>query len=205
MAYRLKARMVRLKARMVVLISLLLMLTALLVVRAAVLTLGADNRLQANLSVMNRTPQGFTALGTQVETLRRMTSDIDNYNLSEIKNALGTTARLAGYATTEFKAQYDAWITVHDKISKDKESFELLKQRLDEVQRLQDGEIVHLKALLDQSAKPSIFDNVTSAFITFAFGVVSSLAAPLIYRWGKKKRLFLIQWWRRRKLHMPAR
>jgi hypothetical protein len=164
-----------------VFLSVFLAGSAALIVQAGILTVGASNRLQSNLAVMNRSPQSFIALGSQVEELRRITTNIDDYKLREIKSALTTTARLAGHAQSEFLAQYESWVSVQGEIEKDKDSFQQLRQRLDEVKRLQDSEIVRLKDLLDRSAKPSLIADGLNLGISFLVGILSSVLASHIY------------------------
>lgn len=168
--------------------SLLAFLAFLLIVKTAILTVGNSNRMQSNLAVMNRSPQSFIELGKQVEKLQQITANIDNYKLKEIKDELSTTAILAAHARTEFQAQYDAWISVQGEISRDKESFLKLKQRLDEVQRLQDAEIVRLSNLLEESTKTSIAEDAFGWVLSFIVGVMSSILATSIYdKWNKKR------------------
>lgn len=160
-----------------------------LVVRSAFLTIGSANRMQSSLAVMNRSPQSFIALGTQVEKLDKITANIDNYKIGEIKDALIDTAILARNANKEFQAQYESWLFVRGAIDKDKNSFLQLRKKLDEVQKLQDGEIVHLKELLDESNKPSLASEIFNFSSAFVLGVFSSIIATMIYekyKTGKK-------------------
>jgi len=130
---------------------------------------------------MNRSPLSFVALGAQIEELQRMTLNIDNYKLVEIKSALEKTARLAINARTEFQAQYDAWMYVESQSTKDKESFLQLRQKLDDVQKLQDREIVRLKKLLDESTKPSLLNDSFTLLLSFGLGILSSMIGSRIY------------------------
>jgi hypothetical protein len=157
------------------------------IVRAAILTVGASNHLRSDLALMNRTPRSLIALGEQVEVLNRIATDIDNYNLGQIKTELATTAYLAGTAQVEFQAQYEAWVSVRGQTSKDKASYLELRQRMDELQHLQDSELVRLKNLLDHATKPTMLSDVVNMALSFFLGVVSSIFASHLYdRWKSR-------------------
>lgn len=164
----------------------LVLIVVLIIVRATIVSIGDNNRLRSNLVVMNRSPQSFVALGAQIEELQRMTLNIDNYRLVEIKSALEKTARLAGNAKTEFQAQYDAWVYVQSQSTKDKENFLQLRQKLDDVQKLQDREIVRLKKLLDESTKSSLLDYSFTLLLSFGLGILSSMIAARIHDYWKE-------------------
>lgn len=170
-----------------------------LLVRSAVLFLGRDNRMQATIAVMNRSPKSFVALGDEVVRLQEMTANIDSYKLGEVKEELSKTVSLVNEARLEFLAQYDAWISVKGQISRDKINFFEIKEKLDESQRLQDKEILRLKGLLDQAQAPSWLTEFWSIVISFVAGVFSSIVATKIYVWWPKSRfrIMIFAWTRR--------
>lgn len=153
-----------------------------------ILMVGNSNKLNTNISIMNRTPTSFIELGKQVQKLQIMTSNIDNYTLNDIKSSLLTTANLTNLASSEFKAQYESWLFVKGQINKDADSFIQVKQKLDQVQKLQDDEIVRLKELLDKSTKPSLLSSSLNLLISFLLGVLSSIFSSHVYsKWLQKK------------------
>lgn len=82
--------MEKLKQRSNIVLLLFMLIALMLIVLAAILTIATDKRLEANLVVMNRSPQSFLALGKKIEELQQITKEIDNYTLGQIKNTLTT-------------------------------------------------------------------------------------------------------------------
>lgn len=184
---------VNLRARLYVIYMVLGLSVIALFSRSVYLTLGTDSRMRANLTVMNRSPASFVALGKQTEKLQEMSSSIDRYSLGDIKTVLSDTVRLVSEARTEFLAQYDAWVAVKGQTSKDRESFLEFKARLDETRNMQVAEIVRLKKALDESTKPSWFETLGNLVAAFVAGIASSWIASALYskyeRYSKAKEL----------------
>jgi len=176
------------KPRVKIIFFLIVLVLIIYLVRFGILTIGDSNRLVRNLVIMNRTPVSFVELSNQVIELQKITSNIDNYSLNDIKKNLLLTASFADLAGREFKAQYESWILVKNQIEKDTSSFVQLKQQLDEVQKLQNDEVVRLKKLLDETTKPSMFSSSMNLIASFILGVLSSVLASHIYvMWQQRK------------------
>lgn len=177
------------KIRIKMILFYFLLFFIIISVRSAILMIGRANKLKSNLIIMNRTPPSFAELSNQVVKLQHITSDIDNYTLSDIKDNLVLTANLAEIAGSEFQSQYNSWVAVKGQISKDNENFVQLKQKLDQVQKLQDTEVVRLSKLLDEYMKPTLSSIGISMFGSFIVGVLSSILASYVYaRWPQRVR-----------------
>ena len=176
------------KVRSAILLSILLLAVLTLAVSAGILIIGHKNTLRANLSVMSRSPKSFQLLSDNMRDLQEMTSNIDQYSLLQIKDALNKTSILVNQATAEFKAQQDSWNKVQGQINKDKVNFLEIRQQLEDVQKLQSGEILRLKTLLDETSRPSLLSDLTDLFVSFVFGVLASIVASHIYSWLKSRK-----------------
>lgn len=176
------------KKRTIVILAVLLVAISVLIYRAGMLTIGDDNRLRANLVVMNRTPISVKKLTEHVDYLQSMMNNIDSFRLIDIRDALQKTVTLVRESSMEYKAQYDAWMAVRDEISKDKNSFLKLRQQLDQTQKLQSEEVVRLKKALDEVNRPSLYADMLNLSLSFVLGVLSSILATKIISWWSTRK-----------------
>jgi len=159
----------------------MLLFAVVIIIKVGKLTIDGNNRLRAHLVYMNRTPISFAELGNQVVRLNEMTSHLDSYSISEIKNAMHTSAILAEIARSEFESQYNSWLYVQGKIGNDTDSLLKLREQLNLLQNLNDKEITRLKKVIDDTNRPSIFESSFNLLLSFVLGVLSSILASHIY------------------------
>lgn len=123
------------------LLSTFLLAALILAVRAAILTVGDESTARANLATISRSPATYDRLSRHMSTLELMTGNIEQYNLGQIKDAVTRTVALVKQASAEFVAQRESWEKIQTLIRKDRISFREHRQQLDDVQRLQAGEV----------------------------------------------------------------
>ncbi len=122
--------------RSTLLISMLMLILLVLIIRAYILTIGEESNLRSNIWIMSRSPESIQRLNTHLVTLQEMTSNIGQYNLNQIKEALSKTSTLAQQANIEFIAQQDSWNKVQLEIKKDKISFFEIQRQINEAQKI---------------------------------------------------------------------
>jgi hypothetical protein len=163
-------------------------LFALLLGRAYYLATSPFIRAQANLLSANTELSSVGALARQSSRLDQLSSQVEEMSLSDIRALLDETAALARRAARDFQSQYDSWSSLQGNIQEDSRAHDALRLKLDEVKRLQEGEVVRLKAMLDEAQKPSVFADALNLIISFFLGVLGSIAANAIYTaWQARK------------------
>lgn len=166
------------------LLSAILLGFLVMLVRVGILTVGEENARRSNLAIMGRSAASIDRLNAHMAQLNQMTSNIENYNFGQIREALALTTTLVNQLGREFKAQQTSWEKVQAEIRRDQISFLELKNELAQIQDLQANEIVRLKKAIDEAARPSIFADAINLVISFVLGFFSSIAASWAYvRW----------------------
>jgi len=180
------------KVRLLLVSVVFAIIACILLGRSIYLATSGAHRGRTNLMLMTRTPQSLKLLEAQNRKIAQIASDIDSYSLREIKDVLSQTSRVAGRTTTELRAQSDAWEKIKTKIDIDANTYKDVQQNLSLVARLQSAEIVKLNKLLDDSTKPTLWNNILALLSSFLLGIVSSVAATMAYdkykTWDEKRR-----------------
>lgn len=168
--------------------AMLIALAVALVARALFILYNDDVQSKINLKLMSREPTSLRLLENKRAEIDRATKNIGSLSLDEIQALLATTSLLAGQASTELKAQEDAWDKMKIRSDVDAATYEDVKRQLNIVSKMQSEEIIKLKGLLDEAKSPSVMDNIWGLFASFLIGVISSFAATFLLDLIRKRR-----------------
>lgn len=170
---------------------LIYVVAALLAYRAAFVVLSPSYRMRSALVTANLSPVSLGRLMDQAGVLNRLASNIEHTTISELRGALDVMVNLTERSSRELQAQYDAWSIVRGQIKNDGTTYNELRARLEQTQRLQETEILRLREALDRAQKPSTWTDVGNIGLSFLFGVLSSILATFIW----EKRSSAGRWW----------
>lgn len=162
--------------------------------RAAVATMGIENVTNTNLMLVARTPNSLIKLQEHSEKMNLMINDIESLPLKDIRSTITKTVALINLTTREIDAQYEAWIDLKAKMDSDGESFKELKGNLNTIKTLQSEEIKSLKKTLDDVTAEKVSTQFLSLLVSFVVGVLSSVAASLVYPSIKSRAKSTIEW-----------
>jgi len=123
-----------------------------------------------------------------------MINDIESLSLKDIRSTITKTVTLINLTTREIDAQYEAWIDLKAKMDSDGESFKELKGNLNTIKTLQSEEIKSLKKTLDDVTAEKVSTQFLSLLVSFVVGVLSSVAASLVYPSIKSRAKSTIEW-----------
>lgn len=156
--------------------------------RAYYLATSPDIKMKAQMLAANLPLDALSALVYQSDRLSALSQDIDSVSVSTLRSAISDTAKAANSAAKEFRSRSQAWSELRGKIKNDQSTYDSLRSELEQVQKLQRGELIKLKKMLDEAQKPSIFADTINLTISFLLGVVGSILATWLYEsWKGKK------------------
>jgi hypothetical protein len=133
-------------------------------------------------------PQQIKYLNEHLEKLNKLSENIESYSIVDIKNTIANTVVLLNRSNKELNSQYEAWLSIKNVMEVDRESFNLLRDELNDIQGVKTERLLAVKKVIDESLEPDLFDKFLSYIITFILGCASSFMASIAYkRYSERK------------------
>jgi hypothetical protein len=142
----------------------------------------------SNLLWMAREPQQIKYLNEHLEELNKLSENIELYSIGDIKDTIANTIVLVNRSNKELNSQYEAWLTIKNVMESDRESFNLLRDELSDIQGIKTDRLLAVKKVIDESLEPDLIDITLSYFVAFVLGSASSFMASIAYkRYSERK------------------
>lgn len=147
----------------------------------------ANSPLQARVVKHAMSKDTLSVIAVEIERLNQLATRTDTLTISELQLALKRSVEIASLAAVDLELQAKTWKEIEEKIAKDKTDHQSLKADIAEIKKLHALEIERVKSVIDAAAQPSEWAVFINHFVSFAFGVASSLVASWIYDLRKRE------------------
>lgn len=123
----------------------------------------------------------LSLIAIEIERLNQLALRTDSLSIFELQQALKRSVDIASIAAVDLELQAKTWKDIRERIAEDKMSHESLKAELVEVKKLHALEIARIKSIIDIATQPNMWTVFFNHFVSFIFGVISSIIASWIY------------------------